>query len=538
MTERTMNKKNKKGNYYMKKIIIIGAGPAGLTAANELLKDNTEEYEVLILEESHAIGGISQTVKYNGNRMDIGGHRFFSKSDEIMDWWKELMPLQGKDAFDDKLLGREKPLSEGGPDPEKDDVVMLVRDRVSRIYYKKHFFDYPVTMSASTIKSMGFLATMGAGFSYLKACIVKKPETSLENFYINRFGKKLYSMFFEGYTEKLWGRHPSDISADWGSQRVKGLSIRAVIKDMFSKLFGGKKKKNKKNIETSLIEQFWYPKYGPGQLWELAADRAVQRGAKLIKDCLVKNIVCENGRIKAVVCETNDGKKTIEGDIFISSMPVRDLVLGMTGEEPSQQIRDIADGLPYRDFVTVGLLVNRLDLENRTKIKTLGNIVPDCWIYVQETNVKLGRIQIFNNWSPYMVKDPEHTVWIGLEYFCREGDDFWCMSDDECIELAAKELEGMGVINADEVLDSHRERVKKAYPAYFDTYAYMDDLIKFLDGYENLFCVGRNGQHRYNNMDHSMLTAIRAAQAIKNGVTDKHDIWNVNTEKEYHETKS
>lgn len=521
----------------MKKIVIIGAGPAGLTAANELLKDNTREYEVVILEESQAIGGISQTVKYNGNRMDIGGHRFFSKSDEIMEWWKELMPLQGKDAFDDKLLGREKPLAQGGPDPEKEDVVMLVRDRVSRIYYKKHFFDYPVTMSASTIKNMGFLATMAAGFSYLKACIVKKPETSLENFYINRFGKKLYSMFFEGYTEKLWGRHPSDISADWGSQRVKGLSIRAVIKDMFSKLFGGKKKKNKKNVETSLIEQFWYPKYGPGQLWELAAERACQKGARLIKDCSVKNIVCENGKITSVICETKDGEMTVEGDIFISSMPVRDLVLGMKGEEPAQDIKDIADGLPYRDFVTVGLLVNRLDLENRTKIKTLGNIVPDCWIYVQETNVKLGRIQIFNNWSPYMVKDPEHTVWIGLEYFCKEGDDFWCMSDDECIELASKELESMGVINADEVLDSHRERVKKAYPAYFDTYAYMDKLIEFLDGYDNLYCVGRNGQHRYNNMDHSMLTAIRAAQAIKEGITDKHDIWNVNTEKEYHETK-
>ncbi len=519
----------------MKKIVIIGAGPAGLTAANELLKNNTEPYEIVILEETQVIGGISQTVRYNGNRMDIGGHRFFSKSDEIMNWWQELMPLQGKDAFDDKLLGREKPLSQNGPDPESEDVVMLVRDRVSRIYYRKHFFDYPVTMSASTIKNMGFLTTVAAGFSYLKAAVFKKPETSLENFYINRFGKKLYSMFFEGYTEKLWGRHPSDISADWGSQRVKGLSIRAVLKDMFSKLFGGKKKK--KNVETSLIEQFWYPKYGPGQLWELAADRAVEKGAKLLKGYRVKNIVCRDGKVTSVICDTADGEKTVSGDIFISSMPVKDLVCGITGDELSREIQDIAEGLPYRDFVTVGLLVNRLDLENQTKIKTLGNIVPDCWIYVQETNVKLGRIQIFNNWSPYMVKDPEHTVWIGLEYFCSEGDEFWNLSDDECIELAIRELESMGVINADEVLDSHREKIKKAYPAYFDTYAYMDRLVEFLDHYENLYCVGRNGQHRYNNMDHSMLTAIRAAQAIKEGVTDKHDIWNVNTEKEYHETK-
>ena len=205
----------------MKKIIIIGAGPAGLTAANELLRNNKEEYQITILEESNAIGGISQTVRYNGNRMDIGGHRFFSKSDEIMDWWKDLMPIQGKDAFDDKRLGRKKPLSADGPDPEKEDVVMLVRDRVSRIYYRKHFFDYPVTMSASTIKNMGFFTTMAAGFSYLKACMFKKKETSLENFYINRFGKKLYSMFFEGYTEKLWGRHPREISAESSSSGTR-----------------------------------------------------------------------------------------------------------------------------------------------------------------------------------------------------------------------------------------------------------------------------------------------------------------------------
>ena len=225
----------------MKKVIIIGAGPAGITAANELLKDTKGEYDVTILEETERIGGISQTVRYNGNRMDIGGHRFFSKSDEVMNWWSELMPVQGKPSFDDKILGREKPLVENGPDPEKDDKVILVRDRVSRIYYNKHFFDYPVTMSAATIKNMGFLTTMKAGFSYLKSVMFKKPEDSLENFYINRFGKVLYSMFFEGYTEKLWGRHPSEISADWGSQRVKGLSIRAVLKDMFSKTFGGKK---------------------------------------------------------------------------------------------------------------------------------------------------------------------------------------------------------------------------------------------------------------------------------------------------------
>lgn len=519
----------------MKKIVIIGAGPAGLTAANELLK-NSGDYEVVMLEGSQVIGGISQTVRYNGNRMDIGGHRFFSKSDEVMKWWSDLMPIQGAPSFDDKKLGREKPLEKGGPDPEKEDNVMLVRTRVSRIYYNKKFFDYPVSMSAATIKNMGFGTTMAAGFSYLKSAMFKKEETSLENFYINRFGKKLYSMFFEGYTEKLWGRHPRDISADWGSQRVKGLSIRAVLKDMFSKAFGGKKKN--KEVETSLIEQFWYPKYGPGQLWETAANAAEEKGAKILKGYNVKNIVCKDGKITSVICDTPDGETTIEGDIFISSMPVKDLVCGMTGDKPDNEIIEIAKGLPYRDFVTVGLLVKKLNLENKTNMKTLGNIVPDCWIYVQEPGVKVGRIQIFNNWSPYMVKNPENTVWIGLEFFCAEGDDFWNMTDEECISLAAKELESMGIISSADILDSHREKVKKAYPAYFDTYAQIDELIKCLDSYENLYCVGRNGQHRYNNMDHSMLTAIKAAQAIKAGKTDKNDIWNVNTEKEYHEQKS
>ena len=519
----------------MKKIVIIGAGPAGITAAIELLKDGGD-FDVTILESTRAIGGISQTVRHNGNRMDIGGHRFFSKSDEVMKWWSDLMPIQGKPSFDDKKLGREKPLEEGGPDPETEDRVMLVRTRVSRIYYKKKFFDYPVKMSASTIKNMGFGTTMVSGFSYIKSAMFKKEESSLENFYINRFGKKLYSMFFEGYTEKLWGRHPRDISADWGSQRVKGLSIRAVLKDMFSKTFGGKKKN--KEVETSLIEQFWYPKYGPGQLWETAADIAVQNGAKLLKDHDVKEIRCENGRISSVVCSTPEGEKVFEGDIFISSMPVKDLVCGMTGDKPDDDMLSIAAGLPYRDFVTVGLLVKKLGLKNETTMKTLGNIVPDCWIYVQDTGVKLGRIQIFNNWSPYMVKDAENTVWIGLEYFCAEGDDFWNMSDEECIDFASKELESMGIITKADILDSHREKVKKAYPAYFDTYSRIDELIKCLDGYENLFCVGRNGQHRYNNMDHSMLTAIRAAEAIRAGKTDKHDIWNVNTEKEYHEAKT
>lgn len=515
----------------MKKAIIIGAGPAGLTAGFELLKQS-KEYEAVILEESADIGGISRTVQHHGNRMDIGGHRFFSKDDAVMQWWDDLLPRQGSPSYDDLKLDRPVPLKEGGPDPEKEDRVMLTRNRVSRIYYKKKFFDYPVKMNKNTIVNMGFATTMKAGFSYLHSTVRKLPEDSLENFYINRFGKKLYSMFFEGYTEKLWGRHPREISADWGAQRVKGLSILAILKDIVRK----KKGKADKQTETSLIEEFYYPKFGPGQLWETAAMEFEKMGGRIEKGCKVVRILTEGAEVKGVVFERNGKEETLEGDLVISSMPLKDLVEGMA--EVPEEIRAIAAGLPYRDFVTVGLLVKKLNLKNETQLKTLSNIVPDCWIYVQDTGVKLGRIQIFNNWSPYLVQNPEETVWIGLEYFCREGDSYWNMSEEEWVALGINELVKMGVISsADEVMDSHREQVKKAYPAYFDTYAQIDTLIEWLNRFGNLYCVGRNGQHRYNNMDHSMVTAFETVKNILSEEASKDNIWNVNTEKEYHETK-
>ncbi len=515
----------------MKQVLIIGAGPAGLTAAYELLKADPEAYRVTVLEESDAIGGISRTVVHGGNRMDIGGHRFFSKDRSVMDFWANVMPLQGKPSFDDAKLGRQKTLALNGPAPDETDRVMLVRDRVSRIYYNHKFFDYPISMKPQTFKNMGLWCTAKAGCSYLKSAVMKKKEDSLENFYINRFGKTLYSMFFEGYTEKLWGRHPREISADWGAQRVKGLSIRALIKDMWNKSFG---KKDQTKVETSLIEQFWYPKLGPGQLWETVAAEIEQMGGVILKQHKVTALTKGNNRIVSVQC----GEKTFEADVVVSSMPVKDLMEDLRGEVPEQPLMHIASGLPYRDFVTVGLLVPRLHLKNETAIKTLGNVVPDCWIYVQDTGVKLGRIQIFNNWSPYMVADPEQTVWIGLEYFCSEGDDFWNMTEEECIAFATRELVSMGVIDEGAVLDSHREKVKKAYPAYFDTYDQIDQVVDYLNQIENLYCVGRNGQHRYNNMDHSMVTAMRCADHIVGKITDKMAIWQVNTEQEYHEETS
>lgn len=516
-----------------KKIVIIGAGPAGLSAAHEILSRAADKYDIVILEESQAVGGISRTVVHGKNRMDIGGHRFFSKEQRVTDWWAERMPAQGAPSFDDKKLKRESTLVAGGPDPETEDRVMLTRRRISRIYYDHKFFDYPVSLSSKTLKAMGPTTTMGVGTSYLNAQMKKLPENSLENFYVNRFGRKLYSMFFEGYTEKLWGRHPREISADWGSQRVKGLSVMAVLKDAIAKATG---RKDASNTETSLIERFQYPKLGPGQLWEEVADEVEAMGGKIIFGQSATSIGANAENLLThvrAIDEKGEGHK-YEADYVFSTMPLKDLVASMP--DVPQNIAQIASGLPYRDFVTVGLLVNRLELKNETDIPTLGNIVPDNWIYVQDTGVKLGRIQVFNNWSPYLVEDPEHTVWIGLEYFCAEGDDFWNMEDADRVEFATRELRQMGVLGQNtQVLDSHVERVKKAYPAYFDTYDQIDELIAWIDTHSNLFCLGRNGQHRYNNMDHSMMTAFYAVDNLLEGKIDRSNVWNVNTETDYHE---
>ena len=516
----------------MKKVIIIGAGPAGITAGYELLKKSSE-YDVKILEESPYIGGISRTVEYKGHRMDLGGHRFFSKSQEVNDWWQEIMPEQGAPSYDDIKLKREVPIAPGGPNPEKEDRVMLTRNRVSRIYYDKKFFDYPVKLNANTIKNMGFGTTMNAGFSYLGSMVSKKKEDSLENFYINQFGEKLYSMFFEGYTEKLWGRHPSEIDPSWGAQRTKGLSISTVLKEAATKALH----KESKEVVTSLIEAFKYPKLGPGQLWETAADEFVKKGGTIKKNAKVTKINTADGKVKSIVYEVKGRKVTEDADIVISSMPIKDLIEGMNNVP--ENVAEVAAGLPYRDFVTVGLLVPNLSIKNTTKMKTLSNIVPDTWIYVQDTGVKMGRIQIFNNWSPYLLEDPQNTVWIGLEYFCNEGDRYWKMSEDEWVSLASKELIHMGILSeCTPIFDHHKVTVKKAYPAYFDTYDRFDEVRDYLDKFSNLYCVGRNGQHRYNNMDHSMITAFETVRNILSGNADKTNIWNVNTEQEYHEEKT
>lgn len=508
----------------MQKIaIIIGAGPAGLTAAYKLLKET--DIKPIIYEESNVIGGISQTFEYKGNRMDIGGHRFFTKNDLVMDVWKELMKPQGAPALDEKLLNENKQY-EGKADPEKEDDVFLTRRRVSRIYYLGKFFDYPISMKPRTFLNMGFFRTMSAGFGYIHSCIFKKKEDSLENFYINRFGKPLYNMFFKDYTTKVWGRSPKEISPDWGAQRVKGLSLMKTFVSALTKPF----RKKSSKVETSLIEEFYYPKKGPGQLYSKMADEIIKMGGEIHFDSKVNNVHLNGNSIDYIEVNGN----IIKGDYYISSMPIKDLMNSMNDVDKS--LLDIANNLPYRDFITVGLLLDKLKIKNKTKMKTVNNIVPDCWIYIQDNSVKLGRLQIFNNWSPYMVDDLEKHIFVGLEYFCNEGDEMWNMKEEDFIKFAIDELVKIKIIDKEDVLDSVELKIKKAYPAYFDSYVEFPKVKDYLNSIDNLYCIGRNGQHRYNNMDHSMLTAIETVNVIKNGL-DKSIIWNVNADKEYHETK-
>ena len=516
-----------------KTAIIIGAGPGGLTAAYELLKKT--DIHPIIVEAGDYIGGIARTINHNGNRMDIGGHRFFSKEERIMSLWRELMPLQGAPSKDDLATGRKVPLTEGGPDPEKESIVMLIRRRVSRIFYLRKFFDYPLSIKPATFINLGLFRTLGAGFGYMWAAIFKRKERSLEDFLINRFGKPLYHMFFEDYTEKVWGVHPRFISPDWGAQRIKGLSLMKALKTILMKPF----RKDKKKVETSLIEEYYYPKFGPGQMYEHMAKLIVNQGGELHLNHKVIGMTLDSGVITSVTVETKEGRKTLQGDYVISTMPIKDLVSSIGAASATEEVAEIARGLVYRDFITVGVLVPRLKIVNKTKIRTMSNIVPDCWIYVQEKDVKVGRLQIFNNWSPYMVDDPLNTVWIGMEYFVNEGDELWRMKQGDFIKMAIDELVKIGIIeNAAIVLDATQAKVEKAYPAYFGTYEKFDKVKEFLSSIENLYCVGRNGQHRYNNMDHSMMTAIVAVSSIIDGEKVPKDmIWTVNTEKEYHEAK-
>lgn len=518
--------------------VIIGAGPAGLTAAYELL--TRSDIRPIVIEMSDQVGGISRTVNYRGNRIDLGGHRFFSKSDRVMNWWFQHLPVAASDpvaALRVSYQGKSREVKGlEGPDPGKQERVMLVRERKSRIYFLRRFFDYPISLSADTIRKLGLPRTAAIGFSYMRRVLFPlKEQKNLEQFFINRFGDRLYRTFFKSYTEKVWGVPCTAIDADWGAQRIKELSVWKSIKHFVKKKFQRRPAGvAQRDTETSLIERFLYPKYGPGQMWEEVARKVQELGGTIIMEQAVEKIHASEGRIAAVT--TADRHKNLhryEADYIFSTMPIQDLIRSLTIKVP-HNVEEVGEGLKYRDFITVGLLLRGLDIKGETKQGQ--KLIPDNWIYIQEPDVLAGRLQIFNNWSPWMVADPE-KVWVGAEYFCNEGDPLWTRSDEQMKSLAVEELVRIGMIQKNAVLDSVVLRMPKAYPAYFGAYSRFDEIRSFLDKFENLFLIGRNGMHRYNNQDHSMLTAMTAVDNILAGRTDKANIWEVNTEMEYHEER-
>jgi len=471
-------------------VVIIGAGPAGLTAAYMLTKRGVGS---TVLESDTVVGGISRTAERDGWRFDIGGHRFFTKVKPVEDLWFEIL----------------------GPED------FLRRPRMSRLIYNGKFFDYPL-VPMKALRTLGFVEAFRCGLSYLWVRVKPpKDRTTFEGFTASRFGWRLYRMFFKTYTEKVWGVPATEIQADWGAQRVKELSLfRALWEALKPKWI--RRRRDKSKQVTSLIEEFNYPKYGPGMMWERCTELVTAKGTKVAFNSNVTTVHHEGGRAVAVTAETDGVLTRYDCTHVVSSMPISGLVLSMD-PSPPPEVQAAARGLAYRDFMTVALVVP----------EEAG--FPDNWIYVHDPGVDVGRIQNFGSWSPYLVKDGRTCL--GLEFFVNEGDDMWAKPDAELVEQAKRELETLGLVPASLVESGYVVRMPKAYPMYDATYkANVETMRRWLDAnVPNVFPVGRNGMHKYNNQDHSMFTAMLSVENIFGA---EHDVWTVNVEAEYHEEKA
>ena len=487
-----------------KKIIILGAGPAGLTAGYELLK-NDSGLDVVIIEQDNAVGGISKTRKFNKALFDLGGHRYFTKNEMIKDWWENFLRI---DETDDGL----------SEDPD----IMLKKTRHSSILFNGNYIEYPIKFNKNTIQSLGISNAIKIVASYIITNLSLRRYNSLENFYERNFGKRLYQLFFKDYTEKLWGKKAENISSDWGKQRVQNFSIKIILKSLFFH-------KKSSNYRTTL-SYFYYPKLGSGHLWENVANEFCKMGGKIIYNTKVSNVIRQDNEIKSILCY--DGSK-FEGELFISSIPLKELLQGMN--DVPCHISNIAQRLPYREFVIVALLIEKKGLSKGLLYKK-NQLIEDNWIYIQDKRYEMGRIQIFDNWSNAMNKN-KNAMLVGIEFFCQKNDDLWNLSNKEWENLAIKNLENCNILSDSSfVIDSCIEKVENAYPAYWDGYLDLEEIISFINSFDNLFCVGRNGQHRYNNIDHSMETSFALIDFLFGNISDKSTIWNVNNNKEYCET--
>lgn len=483
------------GKRSSKQVVIMGAGPTGLTAAHDLLKHGKDRYEVVVLEKDpQYVGGIARTVKYKDYRFDIGGHRFFSKNREIEDWWEEIM----------------------GDD-------FMTRPRLSRWYYRKKLFSYPIK-PFEVLRVFGPIDSLRMVLGYLKVRLFPiKPEKNLADYYINQFGTFLAKPFFIDYNEKLWGIPCSELSMDFGKQRVKGLSFTSAIVNYFKKVLG----LEKRGEVRTLIDKFRYPRYGPGMLWEKAKSLIEKMGGRVIMGAEVVKIEHKDFKIKSVVVRYSDGKtEEFTGDHLLSTIPLKDLV-GIVDPAPPKRVLGAASALNFRDFIAVALIINRT------------NLFPDNWIYTHDEDMRSIRIQNFNNWSPYMNPNKKTTC-LGFEYVCNRGDELWEKSDKEMVEQATSDLEKAGFAKRSEVRDGKVVHLTHVYPVYGLGYKEKVQTIKdYLDSFNQdipyqLQPIGRGGIHRYNNMDHSMMTAILA---VKNILGGNYDIWQVNVDAEYHEEK-
>jgi protoporphyrinogen oxidase len=465
-------------------VVIAGAGPAGLTAALELVR---RRQPTLVLEATDAIGGISQTVERDGWRFDIGGHRFFTKVQRVEEWWHEVL---GDDEF-------------------------LSRPRMSRIFYRGKLFDYPIK-PMNALRGLGILEAIKCVASYAWVRVRKPDESNYEGWVASRFGWRLYRHFFKSYTEKVWGMPATEMPADWAAQRIKNLSLWSAV---WNALFP---KKGQTEI-TTLIDRFQYPKFGPGMMWERVRDLVVEGGGEVVMQAPILAVHHRDGKAVAVTARVQGKNERITCGHVISSMPMAELLQIMQPPVP-ENVLAAARHLRYRDFLTIALVVP----------ESAG--FPDNWIYVHSPDVKVGRIQNFGSWSPYMVKDGRTCL--GLEYFVNEGDDLWSMPDDQLVELGKRELQTLGIANMDVVDAGYVVRVPKAYPVYDEDYRDNVDVLRgWLDANTpNVHPVGRNGMHKYNNQDHSMYTAMLTVETIADGVP--HDVWQVNVEEEYHEEGS
>jgi protoporphyrinogen oxidase len=513
--------------------IIIGAGPAGLTAAYELLAKT--DIKPIIIESDKQVGGIAKTINYNGWRFDIGPHRFFSKNLEVSKIWEETLPLQGTPTKEDLELNRKVKLSNKfeAPNPEKTNKVSLSKNRLTRIYHQRKFFDYPIKLTLSNLYKIGVLKIVKIIVDYFWVKIKPiEPEVNLEDFFTNRFGRALYLKFFKDYTEKVWGVSCQKIPKSWGAQRIKKLSVSKVISESVKNIF----KPKRESKETSLINHFIYPKLGAGQMYEEMAKIIKEKGGIIKKEEKVILISLENNYIKYLTTKNNETGLITKytGDYFFSSLAIKNLIK-MTDKAPLE-IKNIAKNLRYRDLILIIMVYNKLELKNKTKIKTKNNIIPDNWIYIQEKNIKMGRLDIFNNFSSWLLKD-RNKILIAAEYFCNKGDLLWNSPDKQLIKMCQQEFKEAKIAKEKEFIQGFVHRQEKAYPAYLGSYDKFENIKKYLNSINNLYSIGRNGQHRYNNMDHSMLTAIKAVENIISNNKNKENIWEVNSEEEYHEEK-